>query len=864
MTNDSIEYSFPSGSRLDFILSEISKVNENRFFYNDSLLMDMTISKEIKSNSIESVLDQAIEPFDLTFYSFKGDYFIVKKSVNEDLNDDNGAIASNDSEQKQVTVSGYVRSGLDQSPLIGVVILFDSIGVVSDTYGRYTLELPAQKYSISTSYLGWNSFRSEMTFNADTTYNIELFETATDLEEVVITSRRTDANVSDIQMSSEIMEIESIKELPTLLGEIDIYRLAQQLPGVTSVGEGSAGINVRGGNVGENLVLLNGIPMYSNSHMFGFFSTVNGDLLSNFELVKGGIKPKYGGRTSAVLSMTMKEADFYEWDAKGAINNIAARVSAGGPIKSGRSSVLIGGRISYSDYLLKSVKDPDLNESSAGFYDIGIHHSYKLNDKNKINTLGYYSVDDFAFSSDTTYKYAVALAGLKWTSILGANTSMDLSLDYSSYEMRVDGFGTSRNFDFKSGIQSGHLRTDLYHSLNTTSNLNVGLFLSRFHINPSTLSPVGNESLITPKDVTDDIANELGSYLEYNASYFGRLQLMAGLRAVMFNKEGGKEYLFESGESKEISSVIDTLIIPDGENAKRFYSLEPRFGLNYSISESSSVKLSYQRSRQFIHQLNNAVALSPFSTWRVSNTNISPQVSDQVAIGYFKNFKQNQYETSIEIYHKWNGSVIEYKNSAQIPNNEIIETELINAEGKSYGLELYVKKNYGKLRGWISYTFSRSLFMTQTPYESEILNDGGYYPSNFDKPHVLSNSITLDLSKRWSFSSNFTYSTGRPISAPTARYSLGGVRLVHFSERNQVRIPDYHRLDVSFNLKGNLKVDQKLKTSWSFGVYNLYGRKNPYTVFFGERSIRDVAFTPYQLSVIARPIPYISLNINYN
>ncbi|OUJ71682.1 TonB-dependent receptor [Hymenobacter crusticola] len=763
----------------------------------------------------------------------------------------------------KVTLAGHVRDLKSGEPVVGATIYSEApaIGTSTDQFGYYSLTMPAGRYDLKVRGIGIKNTRRQVVLGGDGKLEIEVEEDITPLKEVVIEAEK-DKNVSGMQMGLEKLDIKTLRQVPTAFGETDILRVVLTLPGVKSVGEGSTGLNVRGGATDQNLILFNGTTIYNPSHLFGFFSAFNPDILQSVELYKSAIPAKYGGRLSSVLEIKTREGNKKKLSGSGGIGPLTSRFTLEGPIVKDKSAFIISGRTSYSDWILRRLSNSSFRQSSASFYDISAHVSHQLNDKNSLYATGYISSDRFRLASDTTYHYRNQNASLKWQHNFNNKLYGVLTGAYSHYAYDITSEKNPVNASrLKYGIKQTNLQADFSYFPNSKHTIDFGVSSLLYHITPGSLTPLGGESLISTNVLAREQAVESAIYASDRIDLSQRLSLSLGLRYSLFNALGPRDvYQYAPGESRTETSITDTLRYNSGKVLATYHGPEYRASLRYGLTDNSSVKASYNRTRQYIHQLSNTASVSPADIWKLSDANIRPQVGDQYSIGYYHNFRANTIETSVEAYYKKLHDFVDYKSGATLILNHHIETDIVNAEGKAYGVEVLVKKLTGKINGWISYTYSRSLVRVNAGTTSDMINGGRYYPSNFDKPHDVTMIGNYRFSRRFSSSLNFTYSTGRPITLPLAKYYVANSLRVYYSDRNAYRVPDYYRVDFGLNIEGNHKVKKLAHSSWTLGVYNLTGRRNPYSVYF---KAENGQIRGYKLSIFGQPIPTITYNFKF-
>jgi hypothetical protein len=653
-----------------------------------------------------------------------------------------------------------------------------------------------------------------------------------------------------------------MKKVPPILGEVDVLKIALTLPGVQTVGEGANGINVRGGTADQNLMLLDETPIFNPTHFFGFFSSFNPDIIKSVELHKGGIPAEYGGRISSVFEVQTKEGNNKKFVGSGGISPVTARLAFEGPIIKDKLSYLVGGRSTYSNWILEQLPNTNIQNSKASFYDLFGKISYDINDKNSIYAQGYLSNDEFRFNADTSYQYANENASLQWKHVFNNKLYGVVSGLYSGYSYNVASDKNEVNaFDMDYSIKNYGGKLDFSYFPNSKHKIDFGISSLYYGLSPGTLSPQGSASLINPIVLENEQGLESAVYIGDKYDISQRLSLYFGLRYSLYNYLGPKT-VSEYAEDGPVEDGTKTGETTYGENEviQSYHGPEPRFSARYALNEENALKLSFNRMRQYIHMLSNTTSISPTDIWKLSDTQVLPQLGDQISLGYYRNFKNNTIEGSVEGYYKNINNLLDFKSGAQLILNEQIETDIVSGLGKSYGVEVLLKKKTGKLNGWISYTYSRAMIKVDSEYLSETINQGEFYPASYDKPHSLNVLSNWKFSRRLSLSGNLSYSTGRPITYPIAKYYYIGTERLHYSERNQYRIPDYFRLDLSLNVEGNHKVKKLNHSSWTFAVYNITGRDNAYSIYFVSE---DGKVKGYQLSIFANAIPTITYNFRF-
>ncbi len=771
--------------------------------------------------------------------------------------------ATNKQQASTVQLTGYVRDLKTGEALAGAVVYLDkdASSVMTDSYGYYSLSLSPGRYTLFISNAGMKTARRQILVHESGKLDMNLQEDVPTLKAVVVVAERN-SNTRRMQMGVEKISAKEIKKVPVLLGEPDILRVVMTLPGVTSVSEASTGFNVRGGSADQNLVLYNDATIYNPSHLFGFFSAFNTESVKSVDLYKSSIPAKYGGRLASVLDISGREGNNKEWKGSAGISMLTGKFSLEGPIVKDKTSILLGGRATYSNWLLNQIKNPSYNNSTASFADLDLHLHHSINDRNKISLTLYGSQDAFRIANDSLFRYGNRNAVFKWRHVFNNKLSMALSGGYDHYRYEVSGDeGTPESFRLRFSVNQPHFRAQFSYTPNNRHVLEFGVNSVLYQIQPGIYEPQGNQSLVVAQNTPKEKGLENALFISDKFNVTSRLSIEAGIRYSLFQYLGPRDvFQYIDGLPRSTATITDTVSFSAGQVIKTYHGPELRAAVRYSLSDRSAVKASYNSLRQYLHLLSNTAAISPTDIWKLSDTYIKPQLGHQVSLGYYHDFPGKSIETSVEVYYKTMKQVLDFKSGASILLNEHMETEVINTNGKAYGIELMVKKNAGKLNGWLSYTFSRSMLKMDDSLAGQLINKGNYYPANFDKPHVVNLIGNYKFTHRYSASLNMTYSTGRPITLPIAIFNYAGSQRIYYSERNQYRIPDYFRTDLSFNIDGNHKVKQKVHSSWTLGVYNLTGRENPYSVYFTEENGQVKG---YQLAVIGNIIPYVTVNLTF-
>jgi hypothetical protein len=771
-------------------------------------------------------------------------------------------IKTNTIKQGNVVVSGYVRSDRSGEPITNASLFVDSLNrnVITNQEGYFTLTLPAGSHNLYVQSLGMQDAKFRVVIYSDGTLNLELKEHVALLKEVVVSAQKL-ANVNRVQLGVERLNIEAIKKVPAVFGEADILRAVLTLPGVKTVGEASTGLNVRGGSADQNLVLMNGATIYNPSHFFGMFAAFNPEIVKDVELYKSSIPAKHGGRLSSVLDIGLREGNKKEITGSAGIGIVTSRFNIEGPLVKDKTSFILGGRTTYANWLMKLLPD-EYKDSKASFYDVNLGISHRINAKNDLYFTGYVSNDQFNLATDTSYGYSNRNINLRWRHQFSTKMMANFSAGTDYYEYSVKSTRNKVNaYSLGFDINQVNLRGDFSYVASPSHTLEFGASSIRYKLHPGTYLPNSNESLVTPDVVAPEQAMESAIYLSDRYTISSKFSISGGIRFSLFQYMGGRDVnYYAPGVPRDESTVIERKSFGSGNVINTYQGPEYRASARYAFSPSFSIKAGYNSQRQYIHMLSNTTVMAPTDVWKLSDPNIKPQRGDQVSLGLYKNFKSNTVETSAEVYYKKIRDYLDYKPGATLILNHHIETDVINTRGKAYGAELMIKKTSGKLNGWVSYTYSRILLQVDDPTVSLPVNNGKWYPANYDKPHDVTAIGNFKVNHRFSLSLNMTYSTGRPITLPIGRYFYAGSQRVLYAERNSYRIPDYFRTDFSMNIDGNHKVKQRTHNSWTIGVYNLTGRRNPFSVYYVSEAGQVQG---YKLSIFGNAIPFINFNIRF-
>lgn len=753
--------------------------------------------------------------------------------------------------QVNYTISGHVRDAQTGETLIGASMRLrdnPAIGTRTNNYGFYSLTLPAGSQVLVFSHVGYQAEEVALDLTADRNVNIEL-RSGELLGEVVITQPANRDNVRSAQMGVARVDVKEIRNVPVLMGEQDVLKTIQLLPGVLSGGEGSSNFFVRGGAGDHNLILLDEAMVYNASHLFGFFSTFNSDAIKEVNLYKGGMAAQYGGRLASVLDINMLDGNKKNYGAEGGVGLIASRLKVEGPIVEDKGSFMVSGRRTYADLFLKLSNDEAINRSRLYFYDLNAKANYRLDDKNALFLSGYFGRDVLGYSDLFGFDWGNATATLRWNHVLNNRLFSNTTLVYSNFNYNVNISNENYDFVIASRIRNYNVKQDFQFYANNKSTLRFGVNMLQQRISPANID-ANEETPVNSLRLEDRSGMELAAYISHEWQPTDRLNLIYGIRINNFLLFGpGTFYTYDAD-----GDVVGSQVYNRGQVAQHYLNLEPRLSLSYQLQTTNSLKLSYNRNTQNLHQLSNSTSSLPTDAWVMSSNNIKPQVADQAALGYYQNFGGDVYEFSVESYYKHMQNQIDYRNAADLQANEQIEGELLYGIGRAYGLELFLKKREGKLNGWVSYALSRS------ERQFDGINDGNWFVARQDRTHDVSVVGMYQLSPRWNISSTFVYSTGNAVTFPSGKYTVDGETLWYYTERNGYRMPDYHRLDLGATWES--KSTKRFKSSWTFGVYNAYNRKNAYIIDFRENESNPNMTEAYRIALFGI-IPSVTWNFKF-
>ena len=881
------------------IIDLIEEQTNYKFYFIKSWLDDTKASVQLKDAKVKDVLSLLFNKTDINYYVTSDnkiilsqnnlikaylhkDFFGVKEERNEEeevvvaIDEDLGNVPErietirvgkegvNTFKKNTFNLFGIVKDFSSKKPIPNVIIVANnSTNTTTNENGFYSIKLKPGINIIETRSLGIEAVKKRVIIYDSGELNLYLRESVEQLDELVIDVEKSRSVREPIIGVSQI-KVEEIKNVPLVLGERDILKIATTLPGIKTAGEGASGYNVRGGKTDQNLILLDNGVIYNPSHFFGIFSAINPFTSGEAKIFKGNIPSEFGGRLSSVIDIKTKSGDKEEFKGEASIGPVTSNLTLEIPVKKGASSLLVGGRGTYSNWVLKSLDDERLKNSQASFYDFIAKYNHKLNDKNSISVSTYFSRDKFSITSDSLYSYSNRLASVSWNHKLNKKNNLDLILANSQYKFNIEFENNlDRNFDLGYKVDETQLKLKMRYLHSDRHKFNYGISTKLYRVNPGSIKPIGEnsivESLVIPKEKALEAAIFASDDLELSDKFLVSLGLRYSFFAAL-GLDNSIQRLYQEGEPRNSGTLVEEKEFGNNEVIKTYGGLESRISARYFLGEDFSVKAGFNSTYQYIHTLSNNTTVSPTDTWKLSDINIKPQRAQQVSLGFFKNLNDNMYELSLEGYYKKTNNILDYKVGANLLLNETIEREVLQGEGKAYGIEFLIKKNSGRLNGWLGYTYSRSFNKLDSEFAEERINNGDFFPSNFDKPHDLSLVANYKLTQRFSLSTNFLYQTGRPVTYPIGNYVLNGATRVFYSDRNKFRIPDYYRLDIGLNIEGNHKIKKLAHSFWNISVYNVLGRNNPFSVFFVTE---NGGIKAYQSSIFAIPVPTITYNFKF-
>lgn len=882
------------------ILNSIDKQTNYQIRYAESWFEDSPVSVDINNKTIQEVLDHLFTDTEFNYYLLDASTIIItryKKIYDEiaegffqdteiEQDEETTPIISpslvdksslqQTSSQKNIIIgkqggsaskfwldiSGSILQNDTQAPIREAVIAVKNTSTYSqsDDQGAFQLRLSRGDYVLSISAAAYQSMEQPITVYSDGSIQLQLNEAVEALDEVVLSGNRIN-QVNSSETGAENIDVEESKTIPLVLGERDVLKVAAALPGISSAGEGATGLNVRGGKPDQNLNLLDGGVVYNPTHFFGIFQALNPIAIGQLNIYKGSIPASYGGRLSSVFDIQTKNADLEEVHGELSLGPITFNGTVQTPINKGTSSMLTGIRGVYSDWILKKLKDENLKNNKANFFDVVNKFHFETENDSELNITTYYSKDQFNATVDSLFSYTNLMLSAGIRKNLKKNI-FRLNGSFSDYRHQIDYTGNAQNgFIQNYGLSQVNLMASLSKYFREKHRFELGNTNTLYKIQPGTLNPRTELDLIGQINLNSEQALEGALFLSDVWDLNQKLQLNAVVRIPYYLSFGPYQINeYDANFPKSKSSIINISFVEKGQIESSFVGSEVRLSTRYLLTERSSIKIGINNAYQFLHTLSNNTAASPFDSWRLSNRYVKPQEAQQASLGYSFRQQDNNFDLTFDLYYKKYQHLTDLKTGANTQLVPSIETQILQGNGKAYGAEMMIRKNQGDLNGWVAYTYSRSMIQLDSKFPYERINQGQYFPSNFDKPHDLSVIANYKLTRRFSFSSNFTYQSGRPITFPTGKYDLDGVTYVTYSSRNKYRIPNYIRLDLGFNVEGTHKLNKVAHSFWSVSIYNLLGRNNPYSMFFVNEDNRIRA---YQVSIFARSIPSISYNLKF-
>ncbi len=888
--------------KVEDVLLELEQKTGYKFFYLKRWLPEEPVSGNYENASLESILNSVFQGTVINFYKMdNGRVILTENSVIYDdfsqgffsEGEEEVRMAEGNEEEESTplfyetetsgsietvkigkedqslkknrfTLTGRITDAKTGRPLSNVSVVFENenIGTVTNEEGYYSINLRPGIHLISTRSMGNAIITKRLVIYNDGNLDFQLTEDLEQLNEVIVESE-SNKNVKQPFAGVSQLTAQEIKTIPLVLGERDLLKVATTLPGISKAGEGSSGFNIRGGRADQNLILLDDAVLYNPNHFFGIFSALNPFTTGMVDIYKGTIPSKYGGRLSSVFDIQTKEGNAREFSGEGSIGPVTGNLALEIPVVKDKSSLILGGRATYSDWILQNLDEESLKNSQASFYDLIAKYNHRINEDSEINATGYFSDDKFSITSDSLFAYQNRMFSVSYKKELNSDLTGKIAITNSDYKFNIEFDNGFDNNGFVSGFQINdtQLMMDFEHKINNQHSFNYGLSSKFYSLNPGSVDPLGNDFSVQSQRLSEERGLESAVYFSDEFEVSDKFILNAGLRFSVFNSMGPDTVnIYAEDQPRSEASLIDQRQYDDNEFIKTYSGLEYRFTARYFLNDDLSVKGGVSSTYQYIHTLSNNTTVSPTDLYKLSDYNIEPQRAMQYSLGFFQNLNQNEYELSLEGYYKTANDIIDFRTGANLFLNENIEREVLQGEGKSYGVELLLRKNKGDLNGWVGYTYSRSLLRLDSPFQGQQVNGGEYFPSNFDKPHDFSAVLNYKLTKRFSFSGNIVYQTGRPVTYPVGKYNFNNAEFVVYSDRNKYRIPDYYRLDLSFNIEGNHKIEKLAHSFWNISVYNVLGRNNPYSVFFVTN---DGEIQAYQSSIFAVPIPTITYNFKF-
>ena len=886
-----------NNSPFSSFVEDVERSTPLRFYYLSDWIKEIDITASGNSMNLRQILNDHLKKAGLEFliegdciFIFQGDPIITElpsySSFAETTNKPDSSIRISETEKKyqegrmtassnvlevgnkmqhtdnaKCVIDGKIVDQASSDPLIGATVYIKEIktGAIADVDGNFKLLLSPGKYEAVFNYVSMKQQVYVLQVYSSGSLTVEMKKELIELGEVKISANRHN-HVKGMQMGFERISSKTMKEIPVIMGEKDVLKVAQMLPGVLNVGEGSSGFNVRGSSADQNMFYINKVPVYNTSHLFGFFTSFNPDVINDFTLYKSNIPASYGGRLSSIFNITTRQGSKKKFFSQGGISPITAHFSLEVPAIKDKLSIVTSFRSSYSDWILKKIKDKDIQKSSAFFYDGTISANAEINDRNLVKAFGYISSDQFSLSSLNDYNYSNTGASVMWKHVFSSSVSADIAAVYSKYAFEnTNKTYLSTAFTQQYRIEHYETRIDFSILTNLDHKLECGASGIYYNLNRGSIEPFGDRSYRMPLRLGPETGFEYALYLSDEFTLFENLTTLAGIRYSFFNYYGPASInIYQPGNRRTIYNIQEVKEFKKGELIKSYSGPEYRIALNYILGPNSSLKTSYNRLYQYIFMLSNTIAVSPDDKWKICDYHIAPPVADQLSVGYYRDLRDGGIKVSLELYSKWINNQVEYKDGADFASSDPLETMVLQGKQRVNGLELMFNKNIGKMTGWVSYCYSRSRVKVDDSAPENQINKGAEYPSNYDRPHSVNLVMNYRINRRLSLSSNFVYATGRPITYPVSLYYSEGQEMLLFSARNEYRIPDYARLDLSVNLEGSLNRKKPIHSYWMINLYNVFSRSNAYSVYYDTSHGK---IQGHKLSIFG--VPFLTLSWNY-
>ncbi|WP_461640935.1 carboxypeptidase-like regulatory domain-containing protein [Labilibaculum euxinus] len=867
--------------------NDLSDKYQIKVFFDKNWVKNIRLKKSYSNENITAILDDILADTQFRFlvrnnsivlskYENIGNEFSLREKVNhttkevESVEEDKDISNLQEQEyriheigtalgKKKVKLFGKVSHFESSQPLKGVSIFLPNLtkGVTSDKDGYFELDLPPGFYNLNFRYMGLKPSSRKINLRGDGRINVQLMSESQNLKEIRVLAKND--KVKRTSMGLELILAKDIESLPSALGEPDIIKSTTMLPGVESAGEGSIGFNVRGGSADQNLILIDNAPIYYPAHFFGFFSAFNNDMIQEASLYKSSIPVQFGGRISSTYDIHSNNKIADKINGKVGISPVTTKAFLNLPLLKNKLSIMNSFRFTYSDWIVDKIDSKELVDSKSNFYDLHGKINYKPNSNNQFELSYYKSKDEFQLHSDTLYNFNNFVSSLNWRYRFSEKLKMNNSVYFTSFSYDMSSAEIASNaFKLTHKVNEGGFKSYLNLEKDLYTTIDLGTELKYYNISPGDMKPYSEASVVSNNNLPEENGLEAALFLGFKREFMGNITAEAGIRYSLYGNVGKREELTYLDGITSRYNILDTITSTGLNNI--YHGPEYRISVNYALNPSTSIKASYNRTRQYIHLLSNTTSISPTDTWKLSDKYLKPQIGDQISLGFYKNIFNSNFELSAETYFKKVQNAKDYKDGAQLYLNEHTENEVLNAEGKNYGVELFIRKNKGRFNTMVSYTYSRSYLKSKDNTGEFAVNDGDWYRAPYDKPHNIKAFFSFKLSRRFIFSTNLVYHTGRPATYPIAKYSLQGIPIIYYSERNEYRIPNYFRTDISLLVEGNLRKNKPYHTSWTFGLYNLTARNNAYSVYFRSE---DSSVAGYKLSVFGNVIPTVSYNIEF-